>query len=83
MAESGEVSKSLDSKPDIFGLEWLWVAYSELGTCRVNGMSLGSIPWTAIVSYVDRYQLNEYEELSINRCIHVLDDVLIKHSEKK
>ena len=50
--------EALGNAPELFqGLEWVYGAFQELSTCRLNGMGLGSIPWTAIDRYADRYNI--------------------------
>jgi len=43
-------------------------------------MEMGPIPWTAVVQYVDRYGLDDFEEEMLVYCIHTLDKIL---QEKK
>ena len=78
---SGGQSKALESKPTINGLEWLWNVYWELDSCRVNGMSLGKIPWTAIMDFVDRYKLTEFEEDVLKLTIRTLDTIRLEASK--
>jgi len=33
---------------------WILCAFHDLSTCRAVGMTIGPIPWTAIVAYADR-----------------------------
>lgn len=33
-------------------------AFYDLSTCRTSGMSIGPIPWTAMVLYADRQRLD-------------------------
>lgn len=39
---------------DIFYIK----AFYDLGTCRSNGMSLGPIPWSAMIQYAEWYGLD-------------------------
>jgi hypothetical protein len=41
-------------RPELFAVEAFYIAaFFDLSTCRSIGMSLGPIPWTAIVEYAD------------------------------
>lgn len=50
-------------KPDIEFLSFYLNAFSELGTCRHNGMAVGNIPFTAIAEYAKIYNVENFEEL--------------------
>ena len=41
---------------------WYMDAFSCLATCRSLGFSAGPIPWTAIVQYSDREEIENEEE---------------------
>lgn len=78
MVADGYPSPALDSKPQIDGLEWLWEAYWELDTCRMEGMSPGKIPWTALCQYSEYHGFTEYEYESMKHCIRVLDEIRLE-----
>ena len=78
IASTGQESKALDSKPDIRGSEFYWVAFYELGTCRSFGMGVGPIPYTAKLEYVRNYGLDDDEELEFMYIMNYLDNVFVK-----
>lgn len=65
------------------GLEMYYEAFSELSTCRSNGMAMGPIPWTAIDQYALRhgFEADGFEYLV--RMVRALDDAFLAYSQKK
>lgn len=45
-------------------------------------MSLGSIPWTAIDQYADKYEIVEWEYEYFVRLIEILDRAFLNHQPK-
>jgi len=41
--------------------EFYWRAFVDLSSCRVNGMGLGAIPWTAIRTYAKEYEVVDFD----------------------
>lgn len=44
------------------GLSYYVDAFVELDSCRVNGMGISSIPFTAFVEYFKVYPMGDFEE---------------------
>ncbi len=54
--------KPEDLEPEIWQFEFYLDAFAELASCRVNGMGLGAIPFTAIVEYSKIYSVGDLQE---------------------
>jgi len=66
-------------KPELaLGDEFYLSAFSELNTCRQSGWDRGPIPWTAIVAFMDQYELEYDLRVTFLRVIRALDSVLLK-----
>lgn len=65
------------------GLEMYYEAFTELSTCRQQGMGLGPIPWTAIDQYALRHGFEGDGFQYLVRMVRALDDVFLAHSRKK
>lgn len=65
--KSGKNTPALDSRPILKpGLDFYLIAFKELSYDANNGFGQGSIPWTAIDRWAQRYGLNcpvEFETL--------------------
>ena len=73
--------KPEDQEPDVGPFRAYLDAFSDLSSCRSSGMSLGPIPFTAIVEYFKIYPTGEFEEF--HYIIRKMDDVVLKiYSEK-
>lgn len=58
--------------PFVFYIE----AFKELCSCRTSAMSLGPIPFTAIVEYSKLYDVGDFEEF--HYFIRVMDNTILK-----
>lgn len=56
--------KEVDLEPDIGPFEFYLDAFRELSTCRMSGMALGPIPFTAIVEYSRLYEIGVFEDFN-------------------
>ena len=56
-------------------------AFIELGSCRLNGMSLGAIPFTSIVEYHRIFDVGDLEDFLY--LIRKMDDVLLSLESKR
>ena len=72
------------NKPELdLGLEFYYMAFHELSSCRAIGMSEGLIPWTAMKTYADTYDIHGIE---LDRFIHIVTDMdmaYMKERQKK
>lgn len=59
--------------------DFYWYAFWDLNTCRSTGMSIGHIPWTAIKSYADQYELRGLQFNEFVSIIRALDDKFVGH----
>ena len=83
MFDAGQHVPAIEQRPTITGYAWLWEAFIELNTCRQNGMSVGTIPWTAVQHYAEVLKFNEEETWMLHDVIRYLDDLFIKHHTQK
>lgn len=83
MAAKGFEVKELDEKPDIPGLEWVWMGFWNLSTERQMGMGMGPIPWSAISAYVEWHHIEGEDEYEFRYLINKLDDQFLKFHEPK
>lgn len=58
-------------------------SFRDLNTCRQIGMSLGPIPWTAMIQYADRFGLDEDLIDDFIYIMRIMDEAYIEHSNKK
>lgn len=65
------------------GLALYYNAFNDLSSCRVSGMALGPIPWTAILAYCDEYNLHGEQREDMFFHIGELDAVFRAESEKQ
>ena len=55
-------------------------SFHDLSTERSIGMSLGPIPWSKIVQYADRYQLEPDVTEAFVDIIRIMDVAFMKHN---
>ena len=73
----------LAERPSIIGYEWYWEAFHELSTCRVNGFSVGRIPWTAVNDWAQTYGLNPVERYIFHQVIAAMDTIFQDHCNRE
>ena len=83
MAAAGMHVPALEARPSIVGYRWLWEAFNALDSCRVNAMSVGRIPWTAVQQYAEAHKLDEEETWTLHEVIQHLDSLFISHHAEK
>lgn len=83
MADAGMPVPAIENRPSVIGFEWLWEAFVVLGSCRVNGFELGSIPWTAVEMYAHSLMLDEEEKWLLHGVVSYLDQVFIDYQRNK
>lgn len=60
-----EASGKLEEKhkpPDVSRLGFYVDAFHELSSCRINGMGVGQIPFTAIAEYSNIFNVEEFDD---------------------
>jgi hypothetical protein len=77
------IPEPLRDCPDVDYLEWVYLAFMELSTCRAMGLTLGPIPWTAIRDYANELELVEYSRELLFSAIRGLDRVLLEYYGSK
>lgn len=65
------------------GLEMFYSAFASLSTCRVQGLGVGDIPWTAISAYCDRNGIKGDQASDLFYFVRVLDAEYQKHQASK
>jgi len=69
--------KFLRERPSVMvGLEIFYEAFHELSSCRQIGLGIGPLPFTAIVDYCDRFEMDEAQTIEILRR---MDDLFLEH----
>jgi hypothetical protein len=54
---------AIRNAPELYaGLEWVYLAFTELTTERPSGLGTGYIPWSRIVEYADREGITDPEQ---------------------
>lgn len=68
--------KPEDLEPDVTGFDFYLDAFEELSTARQVGMTVGPIPFTAIVEYLRIYELSDFDDFAY--IIRRLDSVFLE-----
>lgn len=72
------------NKPRLLpGLEFYFLAFNALSSCRETGFGVGRIPWTAAREYADYYGLSKADFSRLWDLICRMDSVYINHSAEK
>ena len=70
-----------DHEPDVGPFQFYMDAFYELSSCRINSMSVGPIPFTAIVEYSRLYGVEDVEDF--HYIIRQMDNVFLKLESSK
>jgi hypothetical protein len=71
-------------EPQISHVDYFYIkAFYDLSTCRINGMGLGVIPWTAIKKYAEHYSLDFDITESLIDIIREMDSAYIDFQNKE
>lgn len=71
-------------EPNIEGLQFYLEAFRELSSCRPGGMDILPIPFTAVVSYCQVYEVEEFDDfLYIIRDLDYVYLGLVEEENKK
>lgn len=73
--------KPEDLEPNIAGFEYYLEAFKELNSTRPIGMSVGPIPFTAILEYFKVYPCDDFEEF--NYIIRRMDEAYLNRQTPK
>jgi len=65
------------------GLQLFWDAYMELSTCRMAAMSVGPIPWTAIMDYAKAWELDPYQTEDLMDIVRAMDNAYLTWEAKR
>lgn len=60
-----------------------WTAFSYLSSCRLVGMAIGEIPWTAIDAYAERHRLEPDVRDLFELVMHRMDAVYMEDQRRK
>jgi hypothetical protein len=77
----GDIPEFLKNCPQLEeGLEIYWDAFGVLTTTRMMGQGfIGPIPWTAVIQYCDRYELDFEQSERMIAYLRALDKVYQEH----
>jgi hypothetical protein len=67
--------------PDIGPFQFYIDAFDELSSCRVNSMSIGPIPFTAIVEYSKIFEVDDFNEF--HYFIRLMDQEFLELASQK
>ena len=62
---------------------WLLSSFYDLSTCRMSGMVIGPIPYTAIVDYIRFWGIDSVSAKLLIEVVRALDTVYMKHVNSK
>lgn len=65
------------------GLEFYYQAFVELNSCRMQGMSEGPIPWTAIEQYCQLKDITGHQKEDLFTHIEEMDAAYLQHGANK
>lgn len=75
--------KAIRDAPELWlGSRFYYDAFLKLSSCRVNGMGLGRIPWTACAEFASRHRLWGEEADILWAIIVEMDDAYMKAVSK-
>jgi hypothetical protein len=75
--------EALQNAPVLYsGLDEYYSAFWRLHTDRQIGMGIGQIPWTSMVNYADREEMDAEEFLRFETLIRAMDDAYLEHAAK-
>ncbi len=76
--------KSIRNAPELdMGLGLYMQAFLDLDSSRLNGMSMGRIPWLTIYDYCDKIEVIGDQRIDLIYCVQSLDDWYVGwHKEK-
>lgn len=72
-----------DQPSELYNEQFYFAAFGDLSSCRVNGMSLGPIPWTAIDQYSKHRKLSDDVSEHLNIVIREMDAVYLDWQEEQ
>ena len=65
------------------GLELYYIAFFNLESCRLNGVSIGRIPWTAVQEYCISNEFSEEQVRDTHLYLKMMDNEYIKFVSRK
>lgn len=75
------ILKEEDMEPDVGPFSLYLDAFRELSSCRINGMAVGQIPFTAIVEYARLFDIDDFPDF--HYLIRLMDDCFLDLELKK
>ena len=83
MRDSRPLPDKIQNAPVLeLGLELYYEAFCNLNSCRIGGMSIGEVPWTAIQQYCEAYNLDSEQTSDMHIYIKLMDSKYIKYRAK-
>ncbi len=79
MREGRQLPPKIRDAPELqLGLELYYGAFMDLSSCRHMGMDEGPIPWIAIHTYCENYELDEDQRESMFYHIRSMDNAYLQ-----
>lgn len=76
--------KSIRNAPELrLGLSLFMQAFQDLDTSRLNGMSIGRIPWVQIFDYCDRIEVIGEQKDDVIYHVQAMDEWYVAWVRKK
>lgn len=76
--------KAIANAPELnLGLEFVYSSFWELSTTRPTGWGFGPIPWNAIASFCDRYEMDDEESEDFSFLSRAMDRAFLEHHAEK
>lgn len=74
----------ITNRPQLeLGLEFYYMSFMELNTCRTSGMGEGPIPWTAMRKYAEVYDIYGVEFERFSTILTEMDVAYLEERSKK
>lgn len=64
-------------------LKLYWDAFWDLTTCRLTGLTVAPIPWSAIRDYAETFQLSEDQTSSLFYQVRAMDNAYMDYRARK
>lgn len=84
LREKKPLPPKIAEAPELYlGLDFFYEAFLELNSCRFLGMSEGPIPWTALNTYCEVYEITDEQKLDFFYLLRAIDNEYLKYQSDK
>lgn len=78
------IPEALLNAPELFpGSQFYYDAFLKLSSCRIDGMGMGRIPWTALNEFCKSFRMSAESRDSLWSIIQEMDAVYRDYAERK